>query len=184
MSAFINKQTIKTEYGLTDSLIKKIGAPDKTAVNPHFRTGPPMRMYERARVEKWIEENQEIIGITGKRKATEAKPVAPKIKKKRQQARSGHFTVPVMEKAQLLEKACAHYNALWDAGGKRERCASENADSEFIKRICIKYLRGLVTGHNSDRENIQGRPAKGKDYEIIKDEVMEAIKDKYSWLFY
>ena len=184
LSDFINRQTIKIEYRLTDSLIKKIGAPDKTAVNPHFRTGPPMLLYERGRVKKWIEENQDIIHRSRKRKVPAPPSAATKTKKTRHQVESADFDVPVMEKDLLMEKACAHYNSLWNARGTCNKCASKDDDPEFIKRICINYLRHQVSGYENDREDMRGRTGTRKGYEIIKDEVMEAIRDKYSWLFY
>jgi len=39
--------------GWTDALIRDLlGAPDQTRVNPHYRSGPPMRLYEVGRIEK------------------------------------------------------------------------------------------------------------------------------------
>ncbi|MCH8907112.1 MAG: hypothetical protein IH840_08490 [Candidatus Heimdallarchaeota archaeon] len=49
----------KDEYFLTNSMFKEIGDPDKYAVNQHYRTGPPMKLYLIERLENWISKNQE-----------------------------------------------------------------------------------------------------------------------------
>ena len=50
---FVYKSTLKTRFGLTDSLIRKLGRPGKTCPNPHYRTGPPAGLYSVERVEKF-----------------------------------------------------------------------------------------------------------------------------------
>lgn len=72
MSDYITKSTLKKDYSLTDSLIKKLGEPDKIAPNPHYRSAAPMKLYLRERVEKWVEENAERVEkVIDRRKARE-----------------------------------------------------------------------------------------------------------------
>lgn len=52
------KTTLKNVYGLTESWIKRLGEPDKLVPNPHYSSAPQGKLYLRARVELFIEENQ------------------------------------------------------------------------------------------------------------------------------
>jgi XPA protein C-terminus len=72
MSEYITKSTVKTEYGLTDSMLKELGEPDKIAPNPHYRSSAPMQLYLRERVEKWIAENAERVEKVLKRRKPKA----------------------------------------------------------------------------------------------------------------
>ena len=42
------KITLKRQYGLTDSWIKRLGEPDKQVANPHYSSGPPASLYLRS----------------------------------------------------------------------------------------------------------------------------------------
>ena len=47
----ISASGLKWERFWTDSLIKKfLGEPDKLGINPHYRTGPKVRLYNLKRV--------------------------------------------------------------------------------------------------------------------------------------
>jgi len=78
-SEYITKSTVKNDYGLTDSLIKKLGEPDKLVRNPHYGSAAPMRLYLRERVEKFVEENKEAIEkvLARRKKIADAKPPPP-----------------------------------------------------------------------------------------------------------
>ena len=72
MSEYITKSTVKSDYGLTDSMLKELGEPDKIAPNPHYRSSPPMQLYLRERVENWVAENTERIEKVLKRRKPKA----------------------------------------------------------------------------------------------------------------
>lgn len=75
MSDYITKSTLKSDYNLTDALIKKLGEPDKTAPNPHYRKAAPMQLYLRTRVEQWVKENAELVAkVVERRKVRPLKP--------------------------------------------------------------------------------------------------------------
>ena len=76
MSDYITKSTVKGDYGLTDSMIKELGEPDKIKPNPHYRSaGAPMQLYLRERVEKWVAENRDRIEKVLKRRKPKAEKV-------------------------------------------------------------------------------------------------------------
>src|SRR6266487_4538805 len=42
---YLSQSRIKSEFGLTDTQIRSLGEPDTTRPNPHYRSGPPMKLY-------------------------------------------------------------------------------------------------------------------------------------------
>ncbi|SRR5258708_36382399 len=80
MSTAITKTDLITR-GWTEGLIKKhLGEPDELKTNPHYKSGPPMRLYSMSRVEPfekeaWFLETKSIRAIrsAAARKAAERK---------------------------------------------------------------------------------------------------------------
>ncbi len=64
---FLTKSGIKRNFGLSDRLIDLIGEPDWLK-SGYYKKSPPMRMYSRKRVEKWISENKDLVEASNKRK--------------------------------------------------------------------------------------------------------------------
>src|SRR6185369_8921332 len=79
MSDYITKSTVKSDYGLTDSMLKELGEPDKLAPNPHYRSSAPMQLYLRERVEKWAAENVERIAKAASRRKPKVPDERPSI---------------------------------------------------------------------------------------------------------
>jgi hypothetical protein len=75
MSDYITKFTMKHDYNMTDALIKKLGEPDKVVTNPHYHSSPPMQLYLRERVAKWVEEHPDLIQKVIERRTK--KPLKP-----------------------------------------------------------------------------------------------------------
>jgi len=55
---YVYRSTLSSEYGLTPSLIRKLGEPDEQRPNPHYRSGPPSSLYSIKRVEKFVAKHQ------------------------------------------------------------------------------------------------------------------------------
>lgn len=56
---YVYKSTLSRVYGMTPSMIRELGQPDKTCENPHWKSGPyEASLYLLERVEAWVEENQ------------------------------------------------------------------------------------------------------------------------------
>ena len=76
MSEYITRITMIHDYNMTDALINKLGEPDKITKNPHYSSAAPMKLYLRERVEKWVEENPELIQkVIERRKKRPLKPI-------------------------------------------------------------------------------------------------------------
>lgn len=55
----IYESTVRKEYGLTRKMIEELGPPDEYVVNPHYKSGPPARLYLVSRVEAFVAANPE-----------------------------------------------------------------------------------------------------------------------------
>ena len=76
----ISASGLKWERFWTDSLIKKfLGEPDKLGINPHYRTGPKVRLYNLKRVVE-VERTKEFqeAFITSQKRSKQSKTVARK----------------------------------------------------------------------------------------------------------
>ena len=76
---YLSQSRIKSEFGLTDTQIRgALAPPDTTRPNPHYRSGPPMKLYLRNRVEQWIAEHQSEITESQPRKQAAQRAVHTK----------------------------------------------------------------------------------------------------------
>lgn len=75
---YISQSRIKDEFGLTDAQIRSLGEPDATRPNPHYRSGPPMKLYLQQRVEQWIAEHESEITASLSRKQAAQRSVRTK----------------------------------------------------------------------------------------------------------
>ena len=75
---YLSQSRIKSKFGLTDTQIRSLGEPDTTRPNPHYRSGPPMKLYLRQRVEQWIAEHRSEITASQPRKQAAQKAVHTK----------------------------------------------------------------------------------------------------------
>lgn len=116
--AYIYKSTVRAEYGLTAKMIEQLGPPDKTCVNPNYRSGPHASLYLRDRVERWVADNH-----------TEVE----KVRAKRSNAAESDEQMP----PPTVESVLA---ALWalTRQAKRDR---DKAQSHYQKAVSQSYRR-------------------------------------------
>lgn len=178
----IYKSSIKESYGLTDSWIARLGPPDKTVTNPHYRSGPSASLYLRARVEALIEDNMDEyqkLQVRRKKAQEKAKEV---IKKRELELIKWSENVPIIvdDLPETLEQLCT------DA----EESAMEHIyDSRKLRKfkmtinVIIAFIRHNLTDYEYLLSWIEGKPGCGAGYSIIKDrvnrEVVSCLVQKY-----
>jgi len=134
---YLSKTHLKREFGLTDGQIRSLGEPDKIQPNPHYRTGPPMQLGLRERVQQWIAEHQNDI--------TASRP-------RRQAAQKAVHTKRVSAKAEIVSGARARQEAaefFW------ERYVDFNG--EVTEKGLCSYIRHNYTNHEEILSVIRGR---------------------------
>ncbi len=172
--------------GWTDALIRQfLGVCDAERVNPHYRTGPPMRLYRRARViqlESSVEFQAAQQGRKGKREAA-AKAVQTKRRLIAEYVASVEIKVPQFAREDIIRRACEHYNGhqMFRRDGG-DAFANAQSDPEFINRIVVNFLRHCMTEYEQHLDKISGKVGAADAYLEIKTKVLDAIAEDYDWL--
>lgn len=190
---------LKGKRGWTDCSIKRfLGEPDKLALNPHYRSGPRMKLYRIERVLK-IEETPEfkaafVVSQKRSMKAKEAaeKGIDTKIYKLCDEILGiTGDSLPDFTPEELTLAACKNYNSLGIpehiyfkiiASGGDFREASPQSEKPFLDRITVNYLRHTYFGYDDSLSYIDGRIGKDIAYSMLREEIDEAIQGKYPWL--
>jgi hypothetical protein len=174
--------------GWTDALIARfLGRPDDTRVNPHYRSGPPMRLYKLDRIER-VEASTEYREVQRGRQCkrdSAQKALATKRQKIAEYIARVAIVVPQLSKEELIRRACNHYNerSLRDERRIGYNPASPHSDPAFLDRICVNYLRHCLTSYESHLREIAGKVGAPDAYCAIKTKVLAAIGDAYDWLY-
>jgi len=155
---YVTKSKLKTEYELTDSLIKKLGAPDAEKANPMYKSAAPMQLYLRERVAAWCAENSDLIEKARQRRKHARKAVETK----RQQGRGrlasllAQLQLKPIPARQRLENQVANF--LFERYGT----------SEVSEKAVCSYLRHNYTNYESILRDIRGVVGKGQLYADAK----------------
>ena len=127
------------ERGWTTTLIERfLGTPDETATNMHYKSGPPICLYDRERVHT-VERSTEFVLAkqkTDKTRLAARKAVATKRAKTERKVAEIEITVPVMDMETLTRRAVDHYNEIRNRESWSARMDSEEA---FLDRIRVNY---------------------------------------------
>ena len=185
-SSMITPTRLKSERFWTDTLINRyLGEPDKFVKNPHYRSGPPMALYDLDRVIAC--EHQPDVAEALQRIA-ERRPqrqrAAQDIAQRKRQAvldwvRSLSIQLPVLSHNQLIHQACDHYNTLWDARGRYDKWASPSDDPAFLARITVNYLRHACSPYDDRLDDLFGQIGATEGRPLLKQRVLTAIARQY-----
>jgi len=151
--------------GWTDAMIGRLlSAPDMTLPNPEYRSGAPMRLYRRARVEA-IETTPEFTELreAGARRAERAKNVA--VRRAAElvaKARAYEPELPTtLDYEQLKKRAIRIYNTQSLHRGDR---ATLDSDAAFLARMSWNYFRHHMTDWDATWEGFSGKPGVREAY--------------------
>jgi hypothetical protein len=196
---FISVKGLKKGRSWTDTLIERfLGEPDKLVINKYYRSGPRVRLYKLERVLQ-AEETSEfkaafVISQKRSMKAKEAaeKGIDTKIDKLCDEILGiTGDSLPDFTPEELTLAACKNYNSLGipehiyfkiiESGGDF-REASPQSEKPFLDRITVNYLRHTYFGYDESLSYIDGRVGKDIAYSMLREEIDEAIHEKYPWL--
>jgi hypothetical protein len=180
--------------GWTRSQIKSLlGQHDKEGKNPHYRSGPPSRLFLRTRVIEAEQANTFKSAQTDREKRSEAavRAVETKRKKIQETFESLSITLPRLSQEELVKHAVYNRNAHipdWKIEQEETRlCRVEDlrpwseADP-FRDRICVNYLRHSATSYDRLLRMIEGRVGKDEARQILRRKVYTAIAEAYPYL--
>lgn len=166
--------------GWTDAAIKKFAAEhDDERANPYHKSGPPMKLYLRARVKRIELRKTWIAWQAGStvRKQSSAEAVHTKKEKLQEYVDSIVVEVPQMTEEELTARAIRHYNDMW-SGTEKDR-ASEKSSQDFLDRISVNYLRHELTKYEQHLGEIAGKTGAVDCRTSIRRKVYDAIMDAY-----
>ena len=198
------------ERGWSQRLINKyLITPDKEKTNPHYRSGPKMKLYLLSRVEEVesLEEFKEEYITVQKRKQS-GKKASETHKNKLEQYLlewldniETNIRIPSMSVKQLLKNAILHYNDIHYA--KIMSCEKEkisfdidnvqllnkfvNEDCKkdhilFLRRISTNYLRHSFNDYELLLEETNIKYWKQEAYLKMKNLILDRIVEKYPYL--
>lgn len=118
------------EFGLTKTLVRRIGH-TKEVPNPHYTSGPPSRLYSRAKIRTWMKRHpKEIEKLQRRREKRSTKP-------KRD---VGEFEGRYGTSERILKAACEALFSL-NRYAKHKACTCEKRDKIYnLKNKLIHYL--------------------------------------------
>lgn len=157
---YISQSRIKNEFGLTDAQIRSLGEPDATRPNPHYRSGPPMKLYLQQRVEQWIAEHGSEIAASLSRKQAAQRSVSTK----RESARTEIAKLvrrlelaPIISRARVRKEAAAFF---------MERYASFSG--EVTEKGLCSFIRHNYTNYEEILSVVKGKVGASDLYENVK----------------
>ena len=155
--------------------------------NPHYASSSPMQLYDVAKV-LYIESLQSF--KDDYKKVLKRKNIAYEREKKKYKellmyVHSVQIMIPDLEKNELINQACNHYNCLNSqmqfAYNGLDR-ATPSRETGFLKRITIEYLRHLCTRYEEELEKFHRKSWKNEASKILQARINDAIIQKYEWL--
>jgi hypothetical protein len=208
---YITKSTV-IKRGWSDKLVAEfLGEPDREVPNPHYASGPPMKLYDEARVIR-IEETEAFQTASASlkrhqaaRTAGAAKAVATKQQKTLALVEKTVITVTVIERSELVRRAREHQRSRQagreyrralrgDVGGSSGEhddwyddyvpTAEERAaqEEEFEQRITVNYIRHQLTQYDEHCRRLVKLVGKEAGYRLLRSRVFVAIREAYPWL--
>jgi hypothetical protein len=180
--------------GWSKALVAELlGEPDKLGINPHYKSGPPTRLYLQSRVEeaerspKWISSQE---GRDGRR---EAAALAVKTKTETLMAQIEQLVVrlPRLDNDELMSLAVRNKNTSipdWviERGDARFAVLEDLHPwpdyDEFRDRICVNFLRHGATSYDRVLRGIYGRVAKREAHRRLSKKIYDAIAEAYPML--
>lgn len=187
---YISKAGLKGKRGWTDLLIRTfLKEPDLITDNPHYKSAPPMSLWELDKIVR-IEETPTF--IEAKKEAQARQKIAGKSVDTKKQKILNYVNalvikLPEFTEEQVVRRACKAYNMrkenLSMERGYEYEPANANSDSVFLNRICVNYLRHQCSSYERQLQNIFGKVGTQEAYVILKAKVNQAIYDTYKFLY-
>jgi hypothetical protein len=179
------------ERGWTATLVQRfLGAPERTAPNPHYRSGPPMRLYLLTRVEAAEADEAFKEARAGSRRRGDAARRVADRKRADLIARAEAMPVRVRQLGddELLRQAIRHYNrrqeewmeSRWEHPDRQP--ARPDSDPLFLRRIKVNFIRHQMTSYDRALDSMAARVGVREASAVIRRKVYEAICSAYPGL--
>lgn len=177
------------ERGWSKSMIERLlGDPDATRPNPHYRSGPPMRLYILSRVEA-AEQSEAYVELAARKRARALRSTAQAQKRAEDLmtwVQSLTITVPPMTVRQLARRATENRNtvsAYHPSGNERagfELANWRTTNPDTLYRWIRNYCRhGLTDYERLLDQRVSGQPGCAAAYAALRQMIDAAIDATY-----
>jgi len=177
--------TALKERGWTATLIARhLGDPDRLAVNPHYRSGPKVRLYVAERVERTEQQDHVRMAL---QKIAASRPARQAAAKKAAQAKADalveamdriHINVRRIDLTGLRKAAISDWERRkadrgdYDADG-------HSADEATLRRWMENYVRHRLTGYDGIIAQLFGLVGRDQAYALLRTKTDAAIMRVY-----
>jgi hypothetical protein len=155
-----------------------LGEPDRTARNPRYRGGPPMRLYDIDRVVR-VEATPEWEARRAASKRRQAVAVrATEAQRERllREVESTSITVPRLPLDDVMRRGVASWR---DRQAEFGRYVDGDVPPDVAERLAVNYLRHELTAYDDHLAALYRRVGKDAAYDAINEKVYEAISRAY-----
>lgn len=173
---YVYKSTLKKDHGFTDKTIAALGAPDKTAKNPHYKSGPPASLFLLSRALIYKEEHPEQFATEAtkaRRQASARKAVATKVET---------LLHSVEGRLELVRPLPSTFSELRRIATDHANSRHDNAFPPGFAGICAT-VRHEFTNYEELLATIKAKCGSSQAYEAIREELDEMVEaligDKY-----
>jgi hypothetical protein len=168
---FVTLSDLKTTYRLTPKWIANLGDPDKLKTNPYRRSGPPMRLYLRERVEAFIDENRAAYEAMQQKRDKQVETGTAVAERRRQQTLQWAESVE-LEFGRLPEDLQA---AAVEHFGHLQASRGGFGDDELVgtvnERGVIAMLRHECSNYHFLLDELFGQVGRWEAYAVIRDRI-------------
>ena len=176
---YIYKTTLRRLYGLSDAWIRRLGAPDKTCPNPHYKTGPAAQLYSRARVEAFIEANQAEYEkfLQGRQiRSDRMKVIAWAMAKELMEwAEKVEIEIKPLPLLADLEAAAEQDFYLYNWGNGRD------LDWYPSPGAIVAYVRHNLSNYHELLASLDGKPGGREAYAVLRNRVNQVIYERFGY---
>lgn len=177
----ITLSTVKS-YGFTDKLIRELLPEPELVVNPHYRSGPKMKLWDATVVESAMKTEIFMAEMEKRKKRCASAKKAVQTKTSKLQLQVDEFVKSVRISRIPLEKlrlaAIRDKQKWYDFNGIYDKFA-EDADDATVKRWMVNYIRHNMVEYDREIYDMKGKTGKSLLYFELHNGVLRRISEVY-----
>lgn len=177
----ITLSTVKS-YGFTDKLIRELLPEPELVINPHYRSGPKMKLWDESVVESAMKTEIFVSEMEKRNKRREAAKKSVQTKTNKLQLQVDEFIKSVKISRIPLERlrlaAIQDKQKWYDLNGIYDKFA-EDADDATVKRWMVNYIRHNMVEYDQEIDDMKGKTGKSLLYFELHNGVLHKISEVY-----
>ena len=177
----ITLSTVKS-YGFTDKLIRELLPEPELVVNPHYSSGPKMKLWDVNVVESAMKTEIFMAEMERRNKRRESAKKAVQTKTSKLKLQVNEFVKSVRISRIPLERlrlaAIVDKQKWYDSNGICDKFA-EDADDATVKRWMVNYIRHNMVEYDREIYDMKGKTGKSLLYFELHNGVLHKISEVY-----